>query len=97
MDEKCWPDDDNSRMTRALAELSERCEELERRVSVLEDVQEFEDWDGCDDDEDEYLEDDEPRDDDEDEVDFLGDIEDDEEDIAPQAMANALRKLGGGK
>ncbi len=93
-----WRDDDESRISRALAEMSERVEELERRCSMLEDevgLQLFEDTGlgGYDDDEDDNLAgiEDEDIESFEEEAEFLGDIDDDEED---QRVADALAAVG---
>lgn len=92
-------EDDDSRMTRALEEMSERCEELERRVSMLED--EWED----DDDEDEDGEVDflgDIEDDEDDEVQrslesaVLDAIDDSEGDILHD-HDDVVRELGGGR
>ena len=60
-----WREDDDDSMIRALAELSERCEELEQRLSEVEAIQEFDNWGGYYGDEDEEEEDDDDDDDDE--------------------------------
>ena len=77
-----WRDDDDGPMISALAELSERCTELEQRVSMLED----EEWD--DDDEEEgriageccETECSGSDEGDSAEADYLGDISDEEDD-----------------
>lgn len=87
-----WRDDSDSRLTRALVEMEERVEELERRCSMLEDeagVRLFEDMGMDYEDEpvngdlEEYLEDrdDDPDDPDFDDPDFLGDFDDDEDEV----------------
>lgn len=86
-----WREDDDSRITRALAAMNERVEELEGRISLLEDEVGFlevdDDLDGLgfrmedDDDEDDNLAgvEDEDIECDVEEVCFLGDIDGDEE------------------
>ncbi len=97
-----WRDDDESRIARALVEISERVEELERRCSMLEDeagLQLFLDEGEGYGDDDEYDLDPEwggdelSPDEDGQEADFLGDIEDDEDDL----LATGLRQVAAGQ
>lgn len=75
-----WREDDDNRVTRALAEMGERCEELEHRVSMLEDETELLEMDD-DDEEDGFLAGVGEQDEDEEEVEFLGDIDEDEDEV----------------
>lgn len=78
MSEDNWREDDDSRVVRALAAMSERVEELEQRVSMLEDEVGFLELDD-DDEEIGFLGEVDGQDKDGEEVSFLGDIDDDEE------------------
>lgn len=77
---RAYPEDDDRQTVRALDDLAERCNDLERRVDILENNEEFVyDWEGNEEEVDKLANETETRDNDDEPIALLGDIDEDDE------------------